>query len=70
MCARYFFLFSSILSLLPKITSEIRFSKPYSRYSLFFKHIWNSVRVLLNVERNEFGPRRRKASFSNLVFTP
>ena len=34
-----FFSFSSILSLLPNITSEIRFSKPYSRYSLFFKHI-------------------------------
>ena len=33
---------SSILSFLQKMTPEIRFSKPYSRYSLFFKHIWNS----------------------------
>ena len=50
-----FFSLSSILSIPKKITSEIRLSKPYSRYSLFFKHIWNSVRFLLNVERDEFG---------------
>ena len=36
---------------LQKITPN--FLKPYSRYSLFFKHIWNSVRLLLNVERDE-----------------
>ena len=55
-----------------KITREIRFSKPYSRYSLFFKHICNSDGTfLLNAERDEFGLSRRKASpFANSVFTP
>ena len=66
-----FISFSGILSLPHKITPEIRFSKPYSRYSLFFKDICNSVRFLLNVERDEFGRRRRKASpFANPAFTP
>ena len=36
-----------------EITREIHFSKPYSRYPLFLKHIWNSVRFLLNAERDE-----------------
>ena len=36
-----------------EMTREIHFSKPYSRYPLFFKHIWNSVRFLLNAERDE-----------------
>ena len=60
-----------MLSLPHKITPEIRFSKPYSRYFLFFKHICNSVRFLLNVECDEFGRRRHKASpFANPAFTP
>ena len=65
MCAHYFFLF--VFKYQSPITPEIRFSNPYSKYSLFFKHIWNSVRFLLNVERDKFGLRRRKASpFANL----
>ena len=67
-CARYFFPQVNCLSRI--VTIEIRFSKSYSRYSLFFKLIWASVRFLLNVERDEFGLRRRKASpFANPVFT-
>ena len=46
MCARYSFFFK-YQSLPQNITPEIRFSKPYSRYSLFFKHIWNSVRFFI-----------------------
>ena len=51
-CARYFFFlllfcFSSMLSLPKKITTEKLFLKPYFRSSLFFKHIWNSVRFLI-----------------------
>ena len=61
---------SGILSLLQKITPEIGFSKPYHRYSLFFKHIWNSVCFLLNIEHDKFGLRRLKASFMNPVFMP
>ena len=57
---------SSILSFLQKMTPEIRFSKPYSRYSLFFKHIWNSERFLLNVERDEFGLRVQFWFFLNV----
>ena len=70
-CTHYFFFVFKYQSLPQRTTPEIRFSKPYSRYSLFFKHIWNSVRFLLNVERDEFGLRRRKASpLTNPVFTP
>ena len=65
-CALFF-----LFSLPQKITPEIRLLKPYSKYSLFFKHILNSVGFLINVERDEFGIRRRKASpFANPVFTP
>ena len=39
-CVRaIFFFFLKYQSLPQKITPEIRLSKPYSRYSLFFKHI-------------------------------
>ena len=48
------------MSLPQNVTPEIRFSKPYSRYHLFFKHILNSVRFFINVERDEFGLKRRK----------
>ena len=46
MCARYFFFRLQVhrLSRSKKKKTEIRFSKPYSRYSLFFKRIRNSVR--------------------------
>ena len=46
MCARYFFfVFKYTVSpAAKKKKTEIRFSKPYSRYSLFFKRIRNSVR--------------------------
>ena len=45
MCARYFFfVFKYTVSPAAKKKTEIRFSKPYSRYSLFFKRIRNSVR--------------------------
>ena len=64
MCARYFFfVFKYTVSPAAKKKTEIRFSKPYSRYSLFFKRIRNSVRFFLsNVKRDEFGVRRRNAS--------
>ena len=41
MCARYFFFRLQVhrLSRSKKKKTEIRFSKPYSRYSLFFKRI-------------------------------
>ena len=40
MCARYFFfVFKYTVSPAAKKKAEIRFSKPYSRYSLFFKRI-------------------------------
>ena len=69
MCSRYFFF--NYQSLLQNITPKIRLSKPYFRYSIFFKHIWNSVRFLINVERDELDVRRRKASpHANPVFTP
>ena len=51
-----FFSSSSTLSLPQKIT-EIRLSKPYSGYSLFFKRIWNSVRFFYQT-----------LSVTNLVF--
>ena len=54
MCFFYFFFFVFKYTVSPEeITREIHFSKPYSRYPLFFKHIWNSVRFLLNAERDE-----------------
>ena len=66
-----FFFFFKYQSLPQNITPKIRLSKPYSRYSILFKHIRNSVRFSINVERDEFGVRRCKASpFANPVFTP
>ena len=54
MCFSYFFFFVFKYTVSPEeITREIHFSKPYSRYPLFLKHIWNSVRFLLNAERDE-----------------
>ena len=52
MCARYFFVFVFKYQSLPqKIVPEIRFSKPYSRYSL---SIFETLYVfLLNVERDK-----------------
>ena len=38
MCFSYFFVFKYTVSP-EEITREIHFSKPYSRYPLFFKHI-------------------------------
>ena len=65
MCARYFFF--KYQSLPRNITLKIRLSKPYSNYSIFE----NSVRFLINVERDEFGVRSCKASpFANPVLTP
>ena len=64
-------IFFKYQSLPQKITPEIRLSKPYSRYSLFFRHFLNSVSFSINVERDEFGVRRCKPSpFANPVFTP
>ena len=69
MCARYFFFKVSVSP--TQNNPRDTFVKPSSKYPLFFKHIWNSVRFLKNVERDEFGIRRRKASpFANSVFTP
>ena len=69
MCARYFFFFK-YQSLPQKITPETRLSKPYSRYSLFLSIFETLYVFLINVERDEFGTRRRKASpFANPVFT-
>ena len=67
-----FSLLSSILSLPQKITPELRFSKPYFKYSLFFQpYMKICMFFLLNVEHDEFGLRRRNASpFANPVFTP
>ena len=66
-----FVVFRYIVSLPHKITPKICFSKPYSRFFLFFKHNLKLCTFLLKVERDEFGPRRRKASpFTNPVFMP
>ena len=67
---RAIFLFTSILSLPQKISLEVGFSKPYSGYSHFFKHL-KLCTFLINVERDEFGLGKRKAfPFANPVFTP
>ena len=67
MYTHYFFFVFKYQSLPQRTTPEIRFSKPYFRYSLFLK----LCTFLLNVERDEFGLRRRKASpLTNPVFTP
>ena len=42
-CMRAIFCFFCSQVSPEEITPEIRFSKPYSRYSLFFKHLLNSV---------------------------
>ena len=46
-------------------------SEPYSGYSRISETLYVFCFFLLNVELDEFGPRKRKASpFANPVFTP
>ena len=59
-------LFSCVRAVFSVFKYTVSPAENNSRYSLFFKHICNSVRFSLNVERDEFGLKRRKASpFAN-----
>ena len=48
-------LFSCVRAIFSVFKYTVSPAENNSRYSLFFKHICNSVRFSLNVERDEFG---------------
>ena len=55
-------LFSCVHAIFSVFKYTVSPAENNSRYSLFFKHICNSVRFSLNVARDEFGLKRRKTS--------
>ena len=72
MCARYFLCFQVYCLSCRRKLQRYGFQNLILDILYSFKHIWKiCLFFLLNIERDEFGLRKRDASpFANPVFTP